>query len=149
MAKEKERKFKLKHLPNGMPLKSFASVNIKQGYLMFEGNKHLRVRIYNDHYGFICFKTIISDQEKNEYEYEIPLEEALELYNSTNIKLEKTRIPTFDDYGNHIDIDIYPNGLQVVEIEFDEFPPALPDYFGEEVTGQKEYSNIYIAKQNV
>jgi CYTH domain-containing protein len=145
MAKEKERKFKLKYMPGDGLLKS---VNIKQGYLMFEGKKHLRVRIFDDTHGFICFKTIVNDQEKNEYEYSIPLEDAMELYNSTNIKLEKNRIPTQDDYGNNVDIDIYPDGLQVVEIEFDEFPHVLPDYFGEEVTGQKEYSNIYIAKQN-
>lgn len=144
MGKEIERKYKLNYIPVG----NLVRHKIKQGYLMFDGNKHLRVRIIDDCVGYITFKTIINEQEKNEFEYQIPLSDAIELYNSTDIKLEKERICTHDEYGNNVDIDLFTDGTQVVEIEFEELPPTLPDFCGEDVTGQKEYSNIYIAKKH-
>lgn len=144
MAKELERKYRLNYIPGG----NLVRHRIKQGYLAFDGNKHLRVRIIDDSVAYLTFKTIISSQEKNEYEYEIPLSDGIELYDSTNIKLEKERICTLDEYNNKVDIDLFDNGIQVVEIEFNEPPPTLPDYCGEDVTEQKEYSNIYIAKLN-
>ena len=144
MGKEIERKYKLNYIPGG----NLVRHKIKQGYLMFDGNKHLRVRIIDDCVGYITFKTIINEQEKNEFEYQIPLSDTIELYNSTDIKLEKERICTHDEYGNNVDIDLFTDGTQVVEIEFEELPPTLPDFCGEDVTGQKEYSNIYIAKKH-
>ena len=137
---EKERKFVLKKLP-----KFLLGYNIRQGYLMFDGKKHLRVRIINNVDAYITFKTIHSAQVRTEYEYKIPLFDAQEMLASTKIKLEKTRFPaTFE--GNTVHIDIFKNGIQVVEIEYQNELVRIPDYCGEEVTGQKEFSNIHIAK---
>jgi CYTH domain-containing protein len=113
---------------------------------MFDGNKHLRVRIIDDNIGFITIKTIVSDTTKIEYEYEIPLEDAIELMNSTDITLRKVRYKTLFD-GNLVDIDIYENGLSVVEIEYQDQLNNIPDYCGKEITGKKKYSNIRIAKK--
>ena len=146
---ESERKFKLKYLPTGLEF-----VQIKQAYLMLAEGKQLRVRITqskNDITSHICYKAKVAGSitDKHEYEYQIPYEEALELHNSTDIRLTKTRYPT--DYNNgHVDIDIYPNGLQVVEIEI---PQGIelttrPDYCGEELTGLREFSNIRLALLN-
>jgi adenylate cyclase len=140
---EKERKFLLKQLPSDL----YYMERIQQGYLMFDGNKHLRVRIIDDNIGFITIKTILSDTTKIEYEYEISLSDAIEMMNSTEIKLRKVRYKTLF-VGNSVDIDIYENGLSVVEIEYDDELVNIPDYCGEEVTGKKEYSNIQIAKNN-
>ena len=146
---ESERKFKLKYLPSGLE-----SFEIKQAYLMLAEGKQLRVRITqsaDDIKSHICYKANVegSVTDKHEYEYQIPNDHALELFNSTNIRLSKTRYST-NHQGGHVDIDIYANGLQVVEIE----TPAgielthLPDYCGEELTGLREYSNIKLALLN-
>ena len=112
--------------------------------MIFEGNKHLRVRIVDDKKAFITFKTIHSAKVRTEYEYEIPLFDGMEMFNNSNVKLQKTRYKTCFD-GNNVDIDIYPNGLSVVEIEYEEELKRLPDYCGDEITGDSKYSNVQIA----
>jgi len=146
---ESERKFKLKFLPAGL-----ASVKIKQAYLMLAEGKQLRVRITesdNELKSHICYKANVdgSITDKHEYEYQIPNDDALELFNTTNIRLNKIRYTT-NYNGCHVDIDIYPNGMQIVEIETPENKnlTALPDYCGEELTGLREFSNIKIALSN-
>lgn len=138
---ERERKFKLAYMP-----KTDSTIKIKQGYLMFDGNKHLRVRIVNNEKAYLTFKTIHTAKERTEYEYEIPMIEATEMLKSTEIKLEKTRHKTTFE-GNVVDIDIYPNGVGVVEIEYENELLSLPDYCGEEITGLEQYSNISIAHE--
>lgn len=139
---EKERKFKLKYLPKGLEPK-----HIKQGYLMFEGKKHLRVRITDNKLAELTFKTILDKEVKKEFEYQIPLKDAKDMYNDTKIWIEKIRYST--KFGkNKVDIDFYLNGIQVVEIEFNSPLKKLPDYCGEEVTGQAKYSNIVMALRN-
>jgi CYTH domain-containing protein len=143
---EKERKFKLQYpVYNGMK-----GVRIKQGYLIIKGKKHLRVRIIEDKKvtATLTYKSKIDDVTKIEYEYEIPLSDAIEMYESTDIKLEKTRYKTKFD-GNQVDIDVLDNGKSWVEIEFKKDLKNLPDYCGEEITGNKEYSNIQIALGNL
>lgn len=139
--KEYERKFLLKQLPEGLG----EAKQIQQGYLMFDGNKHLRIRIINQGKAFLTYKTINSAIDRDEYEYEIPLEHGIELMLSTTIRLQKTRY-SFAFGQDHVDIDIYPNGTAVVEIEYVDEMPALPHFCGEEITGLKQFSNIEIAK---
>lgn len=143
---EKERKFLLKYLPDlGEYFKK--PQKIKQGYLLIKKKKHLRIRITNDHFCHICYKQNISKENRYEFEYLIPKEEGFKLYDLSEFKLEKNRFVTV--FNNHkVDIDIYPSGLGIVEIEFDDFLNDIPDYCGEEITGQKKYSNIFLAKNN-
>jgi CYTH domain-containing protein len=143
---EKERKFLLKYMPE---LGSYFKEPklIKQGYLMLDKKKQLRIRITNDFHCHICYKQTISKEEKYEFEYLIPKEQGLKLYELSEFKLEKKRYTTFfKDYN--VDIDVYPSGLSVVEIEFREDLKEIPDYCGKEITGEKEFSNIEIAKMN-
>lgn len=139
---ERERKFKLKYLPEGL-----TPIHIKQAYLMFDKKKQFRVRIIDGRKAFIAYKVKIDKTTKSEYEYEIPIRDANHLYQSTNIKLEKTRYKTTFE-GNVVDIDVYPDGRTSVEIEFETTLVSLPDYCGEEITGNKEWSNLNIAKKN-
>ncbi len=139
---EKERKFILLEMP-----KTDISIELKQAYLMFEGMKHLRVRIINNEKAYIAFKDIKTPCIKIEYEYEIPLKDAIEMFNSSCYRVEKIRHKTMFD-GNCVDIDVYPNGLSVVEIEYETELVSIPNYCGEEVTGISEYSNIGIAIKN-
>jgi len=143
---ERERKFKLKYLPTEYIVNE---QKIHQGYLMFDGAKHLRVRIIEDKFGvsaYLTLKTIKSDSEKEEYEFPICEEAAKELFDSTEEKLTKTRYKSVFQ-GNTVDIDCFEDGTTWVEIEYEEELTDVPDYCGEEITGIKEFSNIYIAKQ--
>ena len=145
MSIEKERKFVLKYLPEGL-----VPVHIEQGYLMFEGHKHLRIRIINNTTAILTYKNMYTAEYRSEFEFEVPLREGKELMASTDIKLEKTRYST-SYMVNHIDFDLYDNGIATVEIEFTSDSlevGALPDYCGVDVTGKYEYSNIVMAKKN-
>ena len=139
---EKERKFMLKYLPEGL-----TPVEIKQGYLMIKGRKNLRVRIVNDETATMTYKVSLRKGVKDEFEYSVPLEDAYEMYKKAEKKLEKTRYKTKFN-GNTIDIDVYPDGLKVVEIEYEnELKKGdIPDYCGVEITGISKYSNTKIAK---
>lgn len=149
MAKEIERKFLLdKPIPWDLGEQKL----IKQGYLFLTKNKHLRVRVINQK-AFICLK-FTKNKTRDEYEYEIPLLDGMEMYGKCQYTVEKIR-NTIHPLGHEytIDIDTYPNGLVVAEVEFksledsDEFTPF--DWFGQEITGNKKYSNILLAKQKL
>ncbi len=75
------------------------------------------------------------------------IQDANHLYQSTDIKLEKTRYKTTFE-GNKVDIDVYPDGRTSAEIEYEIEVINIPDYCGEEITGNKEWSNLNIAKKN-
>jgi len=149
MAKEIERKFLIEEtISPDLGIQKL----IKQGYLIHDKNKQLRVRVI-DHESFICLKYTKS-QVRDEYEYEIPLKDGLELMGKCKYKLEKIRTTISGIYTPYIiDIDTYPNGLVVAEVEFktqedcDNFKPI--EWFGREITGEKEYSNITLAKQKL
>ena len=155
MGQEKERRFKLKYIPDTSLMVKY---DIEQGYLMFDGAKHLRIRISQREMtvldyslpqpeAILGFKTIKSKEIKSEFEYGIPLSEGIELMSSTNIKLKKIRYKT-KFQGNTVDIDIFPSGMAWVEIEFEKPFTELPDYCGEEITGSEEFNNIAIALKN-
>lgn len=125
---------------------------IKQGYVLLDKNKQLRVRVI-DHQSFLCLK-FTKDKVRDEYEYEIPLLDGLEILSKCKFKLEKIRTTVVPVHGDYIvDIDRYPNGLVVAEVEFkdqeacDNFTPI--DWFGPEITGNKQYSNLTLAKQKL
>lgn len=141
---EKERKFILKYLPTGGNVSKIQ--NILQGYLMLDAVNNLRVRINNDK-AYMTYKQAVNDTTKKEFEYEIPLADGLELYKMAPYKLEKIRYST-EFNGNHVDMDVYPDGRMVVEIEYENELTELPDYCGEEVTGKPEWSNIQMAIDN-
>lgn len=140
---EKERKFKLLYLPDNLPHQQ-----IQQGYLMVESDKYLRVRIIDGKNAFITYKIGEKSEYRLEFEYEIPIQDGIELMNSTEIKLSKTRYKT-KYCGNIVDIDICDNGISTVEVEYitDELVD-IPDYCGDCVNGISQYSNFNIALSN-
>ena len=149
MAKEIERKFLIE---TEISLDLGEQKLIKQGYVLLDKNKQLRIRVI-DHKAFLCLK-YTKNKIRDEYEYEIPLIDALEILSKCKYKLEKIRTTLSPHQGEYVvDIDTYPNGLTVAEVEFksqeacDSFKPI--DWFGPEITGLKEYSNITLAKQKL
>lgn len=149
MGKEIERKFLLdKPIPWDLGNQKL----IKQGYLFITKNKHLRIRII-DHNAYLCLK-FTKNKTRDEYEYEVPLLDGLEMMNKCQFVVEKIRNtihPLGQEYN--IDIDTYPNGIIVAEVEFkslndsNTFKPF--EWFGKEITGDKNYSNISFAKQKL
>ncbi len=108
----------------------------------------LRIRIYDDKSAYICYKrNILGTVSRMEYEYKIPLEDAMEMWNDCVVRLEKTR-HRLKYKGNDVDIDVYPDGTIVIEVEFKNDSNEIPDYCGEEITNDKKYSNINIALEN-
>ena len=111
MSIEKEKKFLLKELPeNFNEMDIFADYEIEQGYLMFGDDKELRVRIIKGRWNndtMITYKSKIDETSRNEYEYRIPMKDAISLMNSTKIKLKKRRRMVEVD-GLEITIDDYP-----------------------------------------
>ena len=85
---------------------------------------------------------------REEIEFSIPLKEAKELMAQTDIQLEKTRFLI-----GRWEIDVYGGknlGLVVAEIELkseDEDVGILPAWISKEVTGDKRYGNVTLAKK--
>jgi CYTH domain-containing protein len=118
---------------------------IRQGYLFTEQAKSCRVRVKGAK-GFLTLKFGTDLLSRNEFEYEIPFEEACELLSQCDRVLQKTRyeIPV----GNHVwEIDVFSgalDGLILAEIELSDADETiqLPSWVGEEVTHDPTYLNV-------
>ncbi len=147
MGKEIERKFLLK---NDEWRKSIlSSSEIKQGY--FPANKLYSERIrLVDGKAFLTIKSG-SGLIRNEYEFEVPFAEGEAMLKEfcANRLIEKTRY-TLQFSGKIWIVDEYHGAnseLQTAEIELDSAEDIcnLPDWLGQEVTGDKKLSNEYLA----
>jgi CYTH domain-containing protein len=118
---------------------------IRQGYLFTEQAKSCRVRVKGAK-GFLTLKFGTDLLSRNEFEYEIPFEEACELLTCCDKVLQKTRyeIPA----GDHVwEIDVFSgalDGLILAEIELTDADETiqLPSWIGEEVTHDPTYLNV-------
>ena len=130
--------------------------HIQQGYICSDRGRTVRVRI-RDHSGYLTIKGPSTDDGLSRYEFEkeISFEEAQELMKLcekskvTNkpLIIEKTR--HFVEYGNHVfEVDEFHGdnqGLVIAEVELkpgeDPNEIDLPDFIGEDVTGNRKYYN--------
>ncbi len=143
MAKEIERKFLLKNdawrgQDNGK--------RYRQGYLSTVKERTVRVRTAGDK-GFLTIKGITVGASRPEYEYEIPLKDANEMLDQLCERslIEKTRY-RISHAGLVWEVDEFEGdnrGLVTAEVELkDEHQSVtLPDWVGEEVTGDPRYFN--------
>lgn len=143
MAKEIERTF-LVDDDSFRKMSSF-TVHILQGYLNRDPERTVRIRIRNDS-AFFTVKGKTVGCERDEFEYEIPLEDGLEMLKLCSGKiLDKTRyiVP----FGNFVwEVDEYHGDLQGLIVAEVELPNAnvdvpLPPFVGKEVTGDPKYYN--------
>lgn len=143
MAKEIERTF----LVDDDSFKNMAviTVHILQGYLNRDPERTVRVRILNDS-AFLTVKGKTQGYERDEFEYEVPLEDGLQMMDlCEGRKIDKTRyIVPFE--GFTWEVDEYHGdleGLVVTEVEMDhpEADISLPPFVGKEVTGDPRYYN--------
>lgn len=117
----------------------------KQGYLVNEKGKTVRIRMAGDS-GFITIKGATNGFTRNEYEYEIPKADALELLEKFSLNVvSKTRYcVTFK--GKVWEIDVFEGdnaGLIVAEIELDNEHETFekPEFLLQEVTSDARYYN--------
>lgn len=120
---------------------------IKQGYLLLHKSGHLRVRVIDD-VAFICYKAHLAPDQKDEFEYLIPVKDGLSMLKYSQYYLEKDRYVCEIKPGLLAEIDLYGNGLGIVEIETSHYKGdfEVPDFCGEDVTGNEIYTNIALAK---
>jgi adenylate cyclase len=117
----------------------------RQGYLLTDPKKTIRVRLAPNT-GYLTLKGLSVGASRPEFEYEIPIEEAKELLDNFAVaEIEKIRYKIiFEDKVWEIDEFLGNNsGLMIAEIELtseaEQF--ILPDFIGEEVTGDEKYYN--------
>lgn len=149
MGIEIERKF-LVHKEIWNKAKKGKSAYLKQGYIVSDPTKTIRIRIA-DNQGYLTIKGKSTGIARQEFEYEIPKEEASELLQHfTASSLEKIRY-TLEYSGKIWEVDEFlgPNeGLIVAEIELksenENF--ELPEWIYKEVSGDKKYYNSYLSQ---
>ena len=148
MPTECERRFRVADLSviEGCP-----AYKIVQGYLSDKG-KTTRVRIVDGKQAFLTIKGKRKGKcSKQEYEYPIPLSDALEMleYECENRIIYKTRYIVYSN-GNKFEVDVFEGpyeGLVIAEVELHNENQRLriPTWVGKELTGKRRYSNRALA----
>lgn len=149
MPKEIERKYLVKNQIWDKIIKPDFTL-LHQGYIMDAGGTTIRVR-YTDKKGLLTIKSNQIGISRDEFEYEIPLDDAVHLYESLcSKKLVKRRyqITCFEKIW---EVDEYLGkleGLIIAEIELsseDETITKIPTWIGDEVSFDIKYSNASLA----
>ena len=148
MAKEIERKYLLEN-NSWRSLVSY-SCTIQQGYLSSDPDRTVRIRIIDDK-GILTVKGKNIGISRLEFEYDIPLEDAIELIQLCDKPLiEKTRnIVVLDSQTWEIDEFGGSNkGLVIAEIELEteDTKIELPSWIGNEVSHDPRYYNSNLVK---
>lgn len=136
-----------KYLVNGDSYKweSAAKSEIMQGFLSRNPERTVRVRI-RDNKGFITVKGRGAGAAHPEFEYEVPLEDAMQMMTLCEPPvIVKTRY-IVEDKGNRWEVDEFHDGLQglviaELEVPSEDYAFPLPDFVGKEVTGDPRYCN--------
>ena len=125
-------------------------VHYRQGYLNRDKKRTVRVRIAGND-AFLTIKGITCGIERLEFEYPISLVEANEMIDLICEKpvIEKYRY-SFYINGHEWEVDEFlgdNEGLVIAEVELDTTDELvdLPDWIGEEVTGDTRYYNSMLS----
>ena len=128
---------------------------IQQGYLTKDPHRTVRVRI-KEQRAFLTIKGISSSSgmSRFEWEKEIPLEEGkalMKLALPTVIEKIRYEIP---HHAYCFEVDVFEGehkGLILAEIELpsEKTEITVPNWIGEEVTGDKKYYNSYLSSSEL
>ena len=152
MAKEIERKFLVRNDHWRQHVSS--ATRLRQAYVASEDDRSVRIRTRDKQTAQLTIKFGQSSLVRDEYEYQIPYEDAAEIIDfALGNVIEKTRY-TVDYRGFTWEIDVFDgvySGLVIAEVELssENEKPDLPDWIGREVTGDKRYSNQVLATQRL
>jgi len=143
---EIERKFLVKE---GKWKAGKNGIQIKQGYLVAEPEKSVRIRIAGE-IAFITIKGKMQNITRPEFEYEIPVTDALQLLKLCRPGIiEKIRF--IEEVGGKTwEVDVFEganSGLVLAEIELDSEDEKfeLPAWAGNEVTFDRRYYNSWLS----
>ena len=147
MAKEIERKFLVDQdlLP-----KNIIGEEYIQAYIAINDQGIVRIRIKGS-IALLTIKTSEKGMTRNEFEYEVPLEDAkslVELFNDKIIYKTRYKI-TIDKKLWEVDEFHKENkGLWLAEIELESENElfSLPEWIKKEVTGDQKYFNAYLTR---
>ncbi len=147
MATEIERKF----LVGSDEWRSLAKpTRYRQGYLSSAKERVVRVRTIDDR-GFLTIKGITEGLSRLEFEYDVPIDDAmslLELCEKPLIEKNRCKI-SLDGLVWEVDEFFGDNeGLIVAEVELEDENQAFdkPSWIGEEVSGDPRYFNSNLIK---
>jgi CYTH domain-containing protein len=150
MAIEIERKFLVDNEKWNKVIKPDGKL-IHQGYLQRDNNKSIRVR-FTDTKGTLTIKGAQVGISRPEFEYEVPLADAIELYNNfSEVKLKKTRY-VIEHAGFNWEVDEFMDqnmGLITAEVELINESIQIADFpkwILEDVTNDDKYKNSNLAK---
>ncbi|MDY6827810.1 MAG: CYTH domain-containing protein [Pseudomonadota bacterium] len=127
-------------------------VAIEQGYLCVEGDRVLRVRRAGQR-AWLTFKAGGMGIARLEYEYEIPVADALEMLARLCVHPLVEKVRHRIAHGGHLwEVDQFlgtNQGLVVAEIELhaEDEPFDRPDWLGAEVSRLPRYSNAALARR--
>ena len=151
MPKEIERKFLVDtDHPELAPILATTAIEIRQGYLKSDAQGVVRARTFGPK-GYLTVKGPTAGISREEFEYEIPKEDAEAMLESMcGAVIEKSRHLVPLSGGYIVEIDIFKQiDLVIAEIELPsedaEFPK--PDWLGEEVSTNPAYFNNAIAER--
>ena len=148
MALEIERKFLV--IDDSWKPQVVRSHVLKQGYLASSPGPTVRIRT-SDESAFLTIKGKTIGFSRVEFEYEVPMEEALDLLKlSANTPIEKTRYIIKAD-GHVWEIDVFEGAnqglvLAEVELQSEDEQIVLPSWVGIEVSDDPRYFNSYLSQ---
>lgn len=125
-------------------------IEITQGFLSRDPERTVRVRIKNDE-ACITIKGKGEGASHPEFEYDVPLEDAMQMLCLCEPPIiKKTRHIVMHE-GNRWEIDEFHgdlDGLVIAELEIPEesYRYPLPSFIGKEVTGDPHYYNSQLGK---
>ncbi|EDY18472.1 adenylate cyclase [Chthoniobacter flavus Ellin428] len=147
MPREIERKFLLK---SDAWRGRVTGVTYRQGYLSTVPERTVRVRIAGDH-AYLTVKGITTRHSRSEFEYPVPVadaEQMLALCEGPLVEKARYEIP---HAGKTWQVDEYHGdnrGLILAEIELtsEDEKFELPEWIGDEVSGDARYYNSNLAR---
>ena len=149
MAVEIERKYLVKSML--WKVKADEGTRLLQGYMANTDKVAVRVRIAGE-LAWLTLKSASSGIRRLEFEYSLPVADAKQILDEFCLGqvIDKTRYCLL--LGSHVwEIDVFHNtneGLVLAEIELknEQESFTLPDWIGQEVSGDKRYYNAYLSQ---
>ena len=148
MAVEIERKFLV--MNDDWRVAATDATHIVQGYLVSSPELTIRARVRGDQ-AFLTIKGATIGISRPEYEYEIPVAEALAMLTDMAVSpvIEKVRhlVPVS---GTTWEVDVFEGdntGLIMAEVELADAEQRveLPTWAGKEVSGDPRFYNVFLA----
>ena len=149
MGIEIERRFLVKS--DEWKSKVILTQDIRQAYLNSSVDEWAtRIRIINNNAAYITLKSSLNGLVNNEFEYSIPIKDAIELIKLSKYKIIKTRYQLKINNKTWV-VDLFDGSnfsLKIAEIELmsESEEIQVPSWCGKEITGLKLLSNASLAK---